>query len=232
MKWQNPPEDLKLGESEVHVWRVNLDAISPPFEMLSADERSRADRFKFDQHRQRFIAGRGFLRSLLAHYLNTAPSTLEFHYGSYGKPFLKDSPIQFNLAHSQHLALYAVTRDRAVGIDIEQVRVVDQLEGLVQRFFLPSEAQAIQSQPALFFQYWTCKEAFLKATGTGLSKLKDLEIDQARLKTIPAEARSQQWQLQELTINDQFAGAIVIEQNCPKLDLSYFLAIDPWRTLE
>jgi len=223
MKWQTPPEDLRLGEFDVHIWQINLDTIAPPFEILSIDERSRADRFKFEQHRQRFIAGRGFLRSLLARYLNTDPSTLEFHYGSYGKPFLKDSLIQFNLAHSQHLALYAVTRDRAVGIDVEQVRAVEQLAALVQRFFLPAEARTIQAQPDLFFQYWTCKEAFLKATGTGLSKLKDLEIEQARLKTIPIAARSQQWHLQELAINDQFAGAIVVEQNCPRLDLSYLL---------
>lgn len=223
MNWQNPPEDLILGESEVHIWQINLDAIAPPLEILSTDERSRADRFKFDQHRQRFIAGREFLRSLLARYLNCDPKILEFHYGSHGKPFLRDSSIQFNLAHSQHLALYAVTRDRAVGIDIEQVRAVDQLENLVQRFFLATEARTIQAQPDLFFQYWTCKEAFLKATGTGLSKLKDLEIDHVRLKTIPNEARSQQWQLQEIGINDEFAGAIVIEQNCPKLDLRYFL---------
>lgn len=223
MNWQNPPKDLVLGASDVHIWQVNLDTIARLSEFLSPDERSRADRFKFDQHRQRFIAGRGFLRSLLARYLNTEPKTLEFHYGSHGKPFLKESSIQFNLAHSQHLALYAVTLDRAVGIDIEQVRAIEQLDALVQRFFLPSEARTIQSQPDLFFQYWTCKEAFLKATGTGLSKLKDLEIERARLKTIPVEARSQKWQLQELSINDQFTGAIVIEQNCFKLNLSYFL---------
>ncbi len=224
MKWQNPPDDLNLGESDVHVWQVNLDAIAFSIEMLSVDERSRADRFKFAQHQQRFIAGRGFLRSLLSRYLNADPSSLEFYYGSHGKPFLKETSIQFNLAHSQHLAVYAVTRDRAVGIDVEQVRAVEQLEALVQRFFLPSEARTIQAQPDLFFQYWTCKEAFLKATGTGLSKLKDLEIDRVRLKTLPIEARSQQWQLQELMINNQFAGAIVIEQNCPTLNLSYFLA--------
>ncbi|MER3432010.1 MAG: 4'-phosphopantetheinyl transferase [Leptolyngbya sp. ERB_1_1] len=223
MNWQTPPEDLRLGKFDVHIWQINLDTIAPPFEILSLDERSRADRFKFDHHRQRFIAGRGFLRSLLARYLNADPTTLEFHYGSHGKPFLKDSAIQFNLAHSQHLALYAVTRDRAVGIDVEQVRAVEPLAALVQRFFLPAEARTIQAQPDLFFQYWTCKEAFLKATGTGLSKLKDLEIEQARLKTIPIEARLQQWYLQELAINDQFAGAIVIEQNCPRLDLSYLL---------
>ncbi len=224
MRWQKPPNDLKLGESEVHIWQVNLDTIAINAATLSADEQSRADRFKFEQHRARFIAGRGFLRSLLSRYLNTDPSSLEFNYGSFGKPFLRHSRIQFNLAHSQHLALYAVSYDRSIGIDIEQVRVVEQLDSLVQRFFSPSESKVIQAQPSLFFQYWTCKEAFLKATGTGLSKLKELEIEKAQLKTIPIESRSQQWQLQELVVNDEFAGAIVIEQTCPNLELNYFLA--------
>ena len=223
MKWQTPPDRLKLDESEVHVWQVNLETIVPRLAVLSADEKSRADRFKFNQHRQRFVAGRGFLRSLLSRYLNCDPGTLEFDYGSHGKPFLRGSTIQFNLAHSQHLALYAVTVNRAIGVDIEQVRPIEQLDQLVQRFFLSSEAEVIQSQPALFFQYWTCKEAFLKATGTGLSKLKELEIEHTQLKTIPVEARSQQWHLQTLMIHAQFAAAIVIEQDCPKLTLNYFL---------
>lgn len=222
MNWQTPPHELKLGDSEVHVWLINLDAIAFPVEMLSIDERSRADRFKFAQHRDRFIAGRGFLRSLLGRYLNADPATLEFDYGTHGKPFLKHSTLQFNLAHSQHLALYAVTFDRAVGIDIEQIRAIAQVEELAQRFFLPSEAETIRAQPDLFFQYWTCKEAFLKATGTGLSGLKQIEIDQLQIKNISTEAGSQQWQLYPIAINDQFAGAIVIEQNYFDLDLHYF----------
>ncbi|MGG6267258.1 4'-phosphopantetheinyl transferase family protein [Leptolyngbya sp. AN03gr2] len=223
MNWQHPPEKLELGANDVHVWQVNLDAIAVSIELLSIDEQARANRFKFEQHRRRFIAGRGFLRSQLAKYLNTDPTSLKFDYGTHGKPFLKDSSIQFNLAHSEHLALLAVSLDRAIGIDIEPIRAVEQLEALVARFFLPSEARTIQAQPELFFQYWTCKEAFLKATGTGLSKLKEVEIDRTQLKKIPVEARSQQWQLQEISINDKFAGAIVVERNCPTLNLSYFL---------
>ncbi|MCU0551566.1 MAG: 4'-phosphopantetheinyl transferase superfamily protein [Leptolyngbya sp. Prado105] len=211
---------MKLGDSEVHIWQVNLDEVQ--LHLLSADEQVRADRFKFEQHRNRFVAGRSFLRSLLSQYLQTDPLSLTFEYSPHGKPTLTQSRIQFNLAHSQHLALYAVTYDRAVGIDLEAIRPVEDLESLVQRFFLPSEYRAIQADHALFFQYWTCKEAFLKAIGTGLSKLKELEIENAQLKVIPAEARSQNWHLQPLAIHDDFAAAIVIEQNCPSLDLQSF----------
>lgn len=210
---------MKLGDSEVHIWEVNLDEVQ--LNHLSADEQVRADRFKFEQHRKRFIAGRSFLRSLLARYLQAKPMSLEFEYSPHGKPFLK-SRLQFNLAHSQHLALYAVTYDRAIGIDLEAIRSIADLDALVQRFFLPSEYKAIQAEKSLFFQYWTCKEAFLKATGTGLSKLKELEIENAQLKTIPVEARSRNWYLQQLTVPSNFAGAIVVEQNCPSLELKYF----------
>jgi 4'-phosphopantetheinyl transferase len=214
---------IQLGNSEVHIWQVNLDNLNLHY--LSKNEQAKADRFKFDQHRTRFIAGRSFLRSLLSQYLQTDPMSLEFEYASHGKPSLKQSQIQFNLAHSQHLALYAVTYDRLVGIDIEAIRPVDDLENLVKRFFLPSEHKAIQLDHSLFFQYWTCKEAFLKATGTGLSKLKEIEIENAQLKAIPDEARSRKWHLQQLEINNDFAGAIVIEQNCPSLELKSFKSI-------
>lgn len=211
---------MKLGDSEVHIWQINLDEVQLNF--LSPDEQVRADRFKFEVHRRRFIAGRSFLRSLLAQYLQTGPMALEFEYCSQGKPALKRSRLQFNLAHSQHCAVYAVTYDRAVGIDIEAIRPIADLDALVQRFFLPSEYQAIQAENSLFFQYWTCKEAFLKATGTGLSKLKELEIENAQLKTIPVEARSRKWYLQQLSVARDFAGAIVVEQDCPSLELKYF----------
>jgi 4'-phosphopantetheinyl transferase len=162
---------MKLGDSEVHIWQVNLDEVQ--LNLLSPDEQTRADRFKFEQHRERFIAGRSFLRSLLARYLATDPIGLEFEYSSYGKPSLRSTRIQFNLAHSQHLALYAVTYDRLVGIDVEAIRPVENLDSLVQRFFLPSEYKAIQNNEALFFQYWTCKEAFLKAIGAGECKIEN-----------------------------------------------------------
>ncbi|BAS58585.1 4'-phosphopantetheinyl transferase HetI [Leptolyngbya boryana NIES-2135] len=214
---------MKLGDSEVHIWQVNLDEVQ--LHLLSADEQVRADRFKFEQHRKRFIAGRSFLRSLLSRYCQADPMALEFEYSSHGKPALKRSRIQFNLAHSQHLALYAVTYDRLVGIDVEAIRPMDDLESLVQRFFLPSEYKAIRADNALFFQYWTCKEAFLKAIGTGISKLKELEIENAQLKTIPVEARSRKWHLQQLSIQDDFAGAIAVEQNCPSLELKSFKSL-------
>jgi 4'-phosphopantetheinyl transferase len=133
--------------------------------------------------------------------------------------------IQFNVAHSQDFALYAFSRDRIVGIDVEQIRPVDSLESLTRRFFLPSEHAAICSadpdaQARLFFRYWTCKESYLKATGDGLGKLGELEIalpmaQAAQLKRLPANQQIQDWHLQELDFGE-FVGAISAKRNLEK----------------
>nr|WP_238393297.1 4'-phosphopantetheinyl transferase superfamily protein [Myxacorys almedinensis] len=134
--------------------------------------------------------------------------------------------MQFNVAHSQDRALYILSRDaselgranRTVGIDIEQIRNVDRLEALTRRFFSAIEHAAICDAEAhqrsrLFFRYWTCKEAYLKATGDGLGKLGDLEISlsveqSARFQRLPANESTQQWYLQELELDSDFVGAL------------------------
>ena len=188
-KWLSSPVDLTLSQDEVHVWRADLDLpaarLQQLVQSLSADEQVRAERFYFEQHRQRFIAGRGILRILLGRYLSVEPQQLRFDYTSSGKPALAktgDSRLQFNLSHSQGLALYAVTRDRQIGIDLEQLRPTADVEQIAQRFFSAQEYAAIQSLPPdqkleAFFRYWTCKEAYLKATGDGLSQLERIEVE-------------------------------------------------------
>jgi 4'-phosphopantetheinyl transferase len=221
--WSAPPADLSLEAADVHIWRAELDCSTPALAhyqtLLSADEQARADRFKFGGHRQHFIAARGILRTLLSRYLPISPQALQFTYGTHGKPALAPATLQFNLAHSQGLALYAITRDRPVGIDLEQLRPLTDLTALAQRCFAASECAALaqldptQQIPA-FFRYWTCKEAYLKATGTGLSQLQGLAIaltpnQPARLLTLPHGAAPESWHLQELAPGAGFVGAIV-----------------------
>ena len=222
--WLSPPADLRLQNNEVHVWRSTLDLPTELFaKLLSSDEQVRADRFRFNQHRQRFIAGRGILRSLLGHYLQIPPDQVQFIYSEKGKPSLANQRLQFNVAHSQGLALYAVALDRPVGVDLEQVRAIVDLNALTQRFFSPNEHAAIcnlplDQQSQAFFRYWTCKEAYLKATGEGLAKLQALEIslssNQACLTKIP-QGSIEDWHLRELAPAEEFVGAIVASsQNC------------------
>lgn len=235
MEWQLSPTELTLSQSEIHIWQAKLDlseSQTTKFRtILSSDEQARADRFKFDHHRQRFINGRRILRSLLACYLQTEPQALKFSYGSHGKPFLETSNLQFNLAHSDNLALYAFTYDRAIGIDIERIRPVSDSLAIAHRFFSTRETDSIRrstNQSRLFFRYWTCKEAFLKATGDGLSQLSQLEISInqiARLEKLPNSRSTQDWRLEELELEDDFVGAIATETKNEALSIKNFLYV-------
>src|ERR1039458_3159098 len=126
----DPSTDRELPENVVHVWRAGLDLSNARCEaldgLLSEEERARAARFYFEKDRRRYVAARGILRRLLAGYLSASPERLRFRYNGFGKPFLEHpdgSAIEFNVSHSQDAALFAFTRRRAIGVDIEQIRL-------------------------------------------------------------------------------------------------------------
>ncbi len=188
--WQIPFDTLVLTEYETHVWRAKLDLstdeISELTKILAEDERIKAFRFRFPQHQQRYIAARGILRKLLGSYLNISGDAIEFDYNSRGKPQISNLNainLQFNVSHSQDLALYGITRDRRIGIDLEYLRNMDDAEKIARRFFAPTESELVASltgdeQKQVFFQLWTAKEAYLKAIGSGLAGgLNTVEID-------------------------------------------------------
>ncbi|MFO7029066.1 4-phosphopantetheinyl transferase [Limnospira fusiformis CCALA 023] len=172
----------------VEVWQADLDLhlsqIAGLERLLSAEERQRAAAFRRESDRLHFTAARGILRQILASYVGVAPPGLEFAYSQRGKPGLitgnSQGEIQFNLSHSHGKALYAIAFNRRVGIDLEKIRSLDGLT-LAKRFFCEGEYSQLSNHPKAaqnraFFQLWTAKEALLKATGTGLIGLKDVEI--------------------------------------------------------
>jgi 4'-phosphopantetheinyl transferase len=153
---------------------------------LSEDERARASGHRIEKLRRRFIVRRGLRRALLARYLGARPEDLRFAYGSKDKPRLAGDrareDLQFNCSHSAELALIAVTRGREIGVDVERVRDDVRCTELATRYFAPAEAMALAretagAQRALFFRYWTGKEAWIKAEGGGLSiPLRQFEV--------------------------------------------------------
>jgi 4'-phosphopantetheinyl transferase len=181
------PEDLRLQDNEVHIFHATLDL--PAYkqqhlaETLSPDERNRADRFKSDFARHRFISSRGILREILGWLLRTPPRDISFCYGFRGKPGLRglaqDWCLDFNVSHSGPLAVYAVSRNSEVGIDVERVRPVKRARHLVANFFSPDENARWSTLPTdqkseYFIKCWTRKEAYLKAMGIGISGLRNL----------------------------------------------------------
>jgi 4'-phosphopantetheinyl transferase len=177
-----PPVDLRLPDDEAHIWQMPLeqppDRVAALARLLSPDETDRAARFHFERDRRRFIVSHAGLRQILRRYLACAPDRLRFDLGAQGKPYLAgqlaDSGVQFNLSHSHELAVLAVTRRRAVGIDVEYVHPPSDMLALAARFFSAAEHAALLSLPddqrlTGFFNCWTRKEAYLKAIGTGMS---------------------------------------------------------------
>lgn len=173
--WLTPPADLLISQDEVHIWRACLRISSEKLihlrSILAPDELERAGRFRFDKDRARFTAARGILRVLLGRYLDAEPRTVKLRYSEHGKPGVEN--LSFNLSHSHEAALYAVTRSRALGVDLEYIRHGFAWEPVARDFFLPQEVAAIWRMPPplrarSFFALWTRKEARMKAAGEGL----------------------------------------------------------------
>ena len=228
---------LALDGDEVHVWRAASDATEGRLEELSqslgADERARAERFAFRRDRDRFIVRRGLLRAILGRYLSVDPARLQFDYGASGKPALArrcgGMQLRFNVSHSAGLVLYAVTRGREVGVDLEQIRPAIAREGVAEHFFSPAEVTALralpeEAQPEAFFACWTRKEAYVKARGEGLA----LRLDQFEVSLLPGEPAAllrtaddatevSRWSLRALAPGPGYASALAVEGRVGRL---------------
>jgi 4'-phosphopantetheinyl transferase len=221
-------------EGRVQVWRTELAAVPPLtalLPLLGADERARAARFRGGRDRLRFCAARAMLRLLLATYSGQAAMALRFNYGAHGKPSLADAPdLYFNLSHAHEQIILAVA-EVAVGIDVEYRRELA-LEQLAARFFCAPEAAHLAELPhsarhAAFLRLWTCKEAYLKATGEGLGNIRQacIEFDvHARpcLRDLRLGADNP-WRLHLLPMGADYIAALAI-----KGDLPYHLYSFAW----
>jgi 4'-phosphopantetheinyl transferase len=228
--WVLPPKDPTLEDREIHVWRALLDVKESQrndlLRTLSAEERQRTERFRFQRDREHFVTSRGFLRAVLARYLRTEPKRIRFRESRYGKPEIEEkgswAPLQFSVSHSQGLALYAVACRRNVGVDVEKVRSVDHAK-IAGRFFSRGEISALLALPSelqreAFYDCWTRKEAFVKARGEGLSLgLNQFEVslgpgqECSLLKTAWDEAEPARWSIRALRPSPGYAGAIAFE---------------------
>jgi 4'-phosphopantetheinyl transferase len=221
---------LSLPQDEVHLWRVDLESIGADEfrwqQVLSADELARAASFHFSRDRQRFVAARAWLRTILAGYLRTDPRSLTFSYSKKEKPSLgpdfAGSDVRFNVSHSGGIALLAFTRGREIGVDVELLRRDSDLEGISRRFFSAHEQRQLAALPDEekiegFFRCWTRKEAYIKATGDGLS----LPLDQfdvsvepgtsnALLATRPDHLEAGHWLLREVKGGPGYIAALCV----------------------
>ena len=217
-----------LTGSDLHIWSALLsgspDELAHFHALLSAEEKARAERFYFERDRNRYVFGRGILRTLLAGYLGMEASEIRITYGPQRKPELAPLPdkktLQFNLAHSNEWAAYVFGWDRPLGIDLEFVRPMPDVDDLAQRFFSSRESKLIHSLSGdqkwdTFFKIWTCKEAVLKAHGSGLTlPLDQFEISleangEVKLLSVAEETTQlAAWQLQVVELVAGYKSAV------------------------
>jgi 4'-phosphopantetheinyl transferase len=213
----------EASAGRVDVWTVWLGREAAAPELLSSDEAARASRFVFDRHRRRYVACRSTLRVLLGSYLGEPASDLCFTYTNYGKPELAGRAISFNVSHCDDLALIAVTLKHRLGVDIERLRPLEDLDGVAWTVFSSSELATLDTVPRhlkadAFFNCWTRKEAFIKAVGEGFSfPLKEFDVtlrpgEAAELVSIRAGgSEAQDWALFDLRPAEEFVGAVAVE---------------------
>jgi len=221
---------IELPEDEVQLWRVDLEAIAADESrwrnVLSTDELTRASRFHFARDRESFTASRAILRTILAGYLATDPRGIRFSYSEKEKPLLAaahaGSDVTFNLSHSGGIAMLAFTRRREIGIDVEQVRRDFDAEAIANRFFSAAEHAQLAELPAAnrfeaFFRCWTRKEAYIKATGEGLSlPLHQFDVsiaageNNALLATRPNSSEAALWSMRDIPAFSGYVAALCV----------------------
>jgi 4'-phosphopantetheinyl transferase len=219
-----PPRD------EIHVWTADLDG-GPAVRLaesgtLSPAELDRAGRYRFEDDRRRFVVARAALRYLLAGYLGIDPGSLRLVSGPRGKPQLDPSTstcLRFNMSRSHDLAVFAVTGDREIGVDVERVRTDVDLEPLVGRVLSLAERGALDllapgDRQRAFYRCWTRKEAYLKGLGVGLVvEPHELDVTDDNVKpTTRGEFRSllaprSKWSLYDAHLGSGYVAALAVE---------------------
>ena len=218
MNSQSIPRYATPAPGEAHVWRLKLLAPAKGraelMQTLSDEERRRAGRYVRARDRDRFVLARGILRSLLGGYLDVDPATLRFAYGDRGKPALADPGqawLRFNVSHSDHLALVGITTGAEIGVDLERIREQTDVNALAPRALGPGTALLPQCLAAAtrrraFFARWTQQEAYCKALGCGLARVRDA-----------GSPSSSGYSLLDLPLDRGYAAAIAVAGPRPRV---------------
>ena len=212
----------------VQVLRSNTQLEKSEFyecrEFLSPDEITRSNDFRFYKDASTFVSTRWLLRHILGLHLDRSPSEIVFGYKAKGKPYLPDAPsLKFNVSHSGGFALLAFVSDLEIGVDVEFIHRTVEYDMLAKQFFSSGEARKLtalegEQKKIGFFNCWTRKEAFIKATGDGLS----FPLDQFEVSFLPGEkpallntfwddTEKEKWFLHSFAPAEEYIGAIAVK---------------------
>lgn len=226
-----PNLECKNLQNEVHIWAVDIDqwkiSCNKAEQMLPKSEREKSERFRFEILKTRYINSHYLLRTLLGMYIGIDYFDQEFHINNYGKPFLKNThaedSIYFNISNSENVCVFACTKDGDLGVDVEKIHDLPDMDRIVERLFSQEENKIFHSLPehtkkTSFFKYWTRKEALLKAMGVGLSFPADqinVLSGQADTSIIKSNAMDEKtdWTFQDIDVFEGFAAALALKGN-------------------
>ncbi len=226
----------KIDSEQIHLWLAYLDEIRDSrrlaeYQLLLSQEELRQQlRFHFERDRHRYLVTRAMLRIVLSLYAAVPPLKWKFQVNDYGKPSIASEltaarGIEFNVSHADGLVALAITRERSIGVDVENVHARDVDIDLAERYFAPTEVQALRTTPRehqqhKFFEYWTLKESYIKARGMGLA----IPLDQFSFGFGPDASivltanpslgdRSDRWRFWQLQLTNDHVAAICVERS-------------------
>lgn len=230
VKWTDRFSGGLFEFNHVHIWRASLEYNQSKVNFLtgslSMDEIERANRFYFESDRMQFIVRRGILRQIISKYLEIDAKNLLFEYNSFGKPFLITDSLKqdfkFNMTHSKNMALYCISSQKNVGVDIEYLYKEFEFQPIIDRFFSQNEKKfieniAIDKQKEGFFKIWTRKEAILKALGKGISfplEKIDVSFNEDNFKILindDGQFKESSWFIEDLIPTKDYVASVAIE---------------------
>jgi 4'-phosphopantetheinyl transferase len=217
-----------LATGEVHVWTARRvcgpTSLKAYEEILNFTEHDHARKFRFRQHRERYIFAHGILRRILALYLQCPPQQIAFDQNEFGKPSLCDTQrwLTFNLSKSEDLVVLAITKNQSIGVDIERIRYVRGIDAMARYYFTERERFLLEAAPPeerdrIFHTWWTRKEAYVKAVGRGLS-IDLTSVDVAILGQGLDAGNIDGWCLSDLVMPSGYIGALAVEGEKPVIE--------------
>ena len=218
----NQRDGFLFSPKEIQIWSVPIDA-SPELKKLCFDaltdyERERVPFFKFDIVQNNYIISQGILRLFLSKYFCLPTAEINVGRHKKGKPYSIDNTnLRFNMSNSGKRVVLAFSLDDEVGIDLESLRELDDLDELIEKNFTPAERAYINKVPEeksrRFFKFWTIKEAYLKAIGEGMRWTPDnlefsVENGAYKLQSVRGVFEPEDWLFEDFTLEDDYVGTL------------------------
>lgn len=244
---KNEEKDIQFGEpftelnssllqkNEIHLWGISLNSTDSFLETCKAAltdaERNRISYFSFKQVQNSYVISQGGLRLLLSSYLQIAPQHIQIKKHNKGKPYTADdTTLCFNISNSGKYCVYAFSRAGEVGIDIEEIRSLPDIDELIDKNFTEKEKIYIaKNKNERFFKFWTIKEAYLKAIGEGMRLTPDslefaVENGNYKLEAVKGIFEQEDWLFQDIKPMDNIVGTVTYKGRQTKISEMRFLS--------